>query len=243
VFQLLTLVAMLMVLAGLFLPGVIKLRERAQQQTCANNLRQIGIATHSLNDTFGKLPPAVGEFPKDSKMDGTILFHLLPFVEQTNLYQMGCEAAAGFPIAVYSSPCDRSAEAGHRHEGFATTSYAANALAFTEDAKIPGSFPDGTSNTILFGQRYRMCNGTPNAWGYTGVYYWAPMMGHYSVGRFQTLPQQADCDPALAQGLHEKGIQVVLCDGSFRLLGKKLTDRTWVLALDPDDGQPLGPDW
>jgi hypothetical protein len=55
-------------------------------------------------------------------------------------------------------------------------------------------------------ERYQMCHDTPCAWGYPGIYYWAPMYAHYSQGRFQATPSQKDCDPALPQTPHPGGI-------------------------------------
>lgn len=53
---------------------------------------------------------------------------------------------------------------------YTSSNYAVNALAFRKNkAKFPKSFRDGTSKTILFGERYRLCNGNPTEWAY-GAY-------------------------------------------------------------------------
>ncbi len=45
------------------------------------------------------------------------------------------------------------------------TSYAANGVLFgLSSPTFPTSLGDGTSNTILFAERYMECNGTPNLW-------------------------------------------------------------------------------
>jgi hypothetical protein len=110
-------------------------------------------------------------------------------------------------------------------------------------ASIPASFPDGTSNTIVFAERYQMCKGNPCAWGYSSLYTWAPMFAFYTKGKFQNAPRQDDCNPALPQSADSSGIQVALGDGSARMVNESISPETWWNATDPADGNPLGSDW
>jgi prepilin-type N-terminal cleavage/methylation domain-containing protein len=55
--ELLIVIAIVGVLISLLLPAVQAAREMARRMTCANNLRQIAIATHHFHDAQGRFPP------------------------------------------------------------------------------------------------------------------------------------------------------------------------------------------
>jgi len=99
--ELLVVIAIIAVLIALLLPAVQQAREAARRTQCRNNLKQLGLAFHNYESTYGRFPPAVtmtrgpiwdgavGEGIPSTSDDGN--FHawpefVLPFMDQGNLY-------------------------------------------------------------------------------------------------------------------------------------------------------------
>jgi prepilin-type N-terminal cleavage/methylation domain-containing protein len=190
------------------------------------------------------------------------------------------------PIKTYICPSDPSIPAnglganvyvGGWSDNPSLCSYASNAQVFATvdvngniispslwegSARIPASFPDGTSNTILFAEKYGVCGryqnsgGNPAGSGGTVWNWWstdsaAPAFaawGGGSVGpaskfQVQPSPYQTNCNPYLTATAHTGGMQVCLGDASVRTLNPGLSSATWWYACTPAGGETLGSDW
>ncbi len=245
--QLLVVLAILLLLLAFLAPALQRVREAAARTQSMNNLKQLGLSVHNCNDTYRKMPPIAGEFVNKT---GSLHYFLLPFIEQQNLYNMAQDAVWDSevwskPLPILLDPRDTSAPPGNVFEGWlATTNYAGNWMVFGDGkatASIPASIPDGTSNTLMFATRYQMCNGTPTAWGYPGMYLWAPQVAFYSLAVPQHAPVQADCDPQRPQAIGNTTI-IGFFDGSVRTINPLVSAATWGNVCDPADGNALGND-
>ncbi len=95
--ELLVVIAIIGILIALLLPAVQSAREAARRMQCANNYKQIGIATHSYHNAIGSFPAGIYMWDRNSCASppgdtytnyngwGWSTF-ILPYMEQTQVY-------------------------------------------------------------------------------------------------------------------------------------------------------------
>jgi len=158
--ELLVVIAIIAVLIGLLLPAVQKVRSAAARAQSGNNLKQMALGAHNLNDTYALLPSNCGYFTVSgnpvygpngqtgivSTTPGTFQYFLLPFVEQVQaqldiaqmygnswwcIYSVKTFANPGDPTGSYPAPMDPNSP---RYQ----TSYAPNEWALNPSSTWMG---------------------------------------------------------------------------------------------------------
>ena len=163
--ELLVVVTIIAILIALLLPAVQSAREAARQMQCSNNLKQIGLATQTIAEVKGCLPPlavnsasggAPGAYlspvlvpgPYQGAIGPTVFVWLLPYLDQQKLYDAAMASTAGitvsaggkrvvsWSISTYLCPDDPSKNANALvRTGCAYSDYGGNFLVFGDPPK------------------------------------------------------------------------------------------------------------
>jgi prepilin-type N-terminal cleavage/methylation domain-containing protein/prepilin-type processing-associated H-X9-DG protein len=192
--ELLVVIAIIGVLIALIIPAVQRVRASAYRVECTNNLHQIGIAFHEYHKTFGSLPPGVsyaGGLDRYPFMSWNT--RLLPYLEQQALWDQAVRAFAenprfqanpphtdrSIPMPIYSCPSDSRVSSAFQlrpDSSVGLTSYLGveginkttlDGCLFLDSQIRFAAIRDGTSNTLLVGERPPSADGMMG-WWYAG---------------------------------------------------------------------------
>jgi prepilin-type N-terminal cleavage/methylation domain-containing protein/prepilin-type processing-associated H-X9-DG protein len=83
--ELLVVIAIIAILIGLLLPAVQKVREAAARSTCQNNLKQLGLALHNHESSYGYFPSSIRPSGSTTLPRVSWLIPTLAYIEQDNL--------------------------------------------------------------------------------------------------------------------------------------------------------------
>jgi len=225
----------------------------------------------------------------NTKLWSLTYFHwILPYIEQGPLYKAATTTTGntGYTflqfdrvVPTFICPSDPSHASGFCRtnnggaNGWAGSSYGVNHLVFGDPiqqtsrggARMPASFPDGTSNTVMLGEVYITCSPTPgnphsgnsfgSLWADSNTV-WRPYICTNQLQKqgtlansprcfiFQVQPRwDGNCLTDRGQTGHSSGSNIALCDASIRFVSGSISPATWGFACDPRDGNPLGNDW
>jgi prepilin-type N-terminal cleavage/methylation domain-containing protein/prepilin-type processing-associated H-X9-DG protein len=155
--ELLVVVAIIGTLVGLLLPAMQSARESGRRASCANNLKQLATACQShitsmthyptggwdaASTTIAMISPDRGA---DWRQPGGWAFALLPFMDQTNVYNDTNRNTLAVPV--FACPTRRGSPIGPG--GVVMTDYAGNRGAWASSPATPA--PTDTDRDTTFG--------------------------------------------------------------------------------------------
>jgi hypothetical protein len=235
--------------ALLLIPAVSKVREAAARAQSQNNLKQLALAMHNYQDTFQQLPPAV-VYDKDGKPLYSWRVLILPFIEQDNIYrqwhfdepwdgpnnkQLSAMLIKTFMKPGTTTPGDTyyqvfdgptaAFDSDPRNGLVPFMALGPPGMGLQQSKKvsrIPASFPDGTSNTILIAEA-----GDPVPWAKPGDLHYDPNGPLPKLG-----------------GMFGGDFNVAMADASTLFVKPKtMSERTLRAAITASGNDVLGADW
>lgn len=268
--ELLVVIAIIAVLIALLLPAVQSAREAARRTQCKNNLKQLALAMHNYHDTHGVFPP--GYLTETGWGWGTML---LPFVEQGNLFdalspsgpmsltdaarlELVRESLGMFRCPSDSQPVlnDKSKPEVAAKEEIAMSNYLGimgsvvadpngNGTMFQDSRVRIGDITDGTSTTLLLGERDYVRHRAS---------IWAGSTNHPATNRNFVVSETSDAlringaDQNAFSSMHSSGAQFALADGGVRFVSENLMSAdgvasasgVWQRLGQRNDGQVVG---
>jgi prepilin-type N-terminal cleavage/methylation domain-containing protein len=267
--ELLVVIAIIGILVGLLLPAVQAAREAARRMQCSNNMKQLGLAMHNYHDSMRSFPSgAIGDQnPNLTALVNAIngLAFTLPYYEQGALHRLwnfglnhnhiNNRPAASTNVPMMRCPSglsrDRTANGLYAVTDYALCSGTGHVNSYTlSDHKgmfnINTSFsfadmPDGSSNTILAGDKYTDHRDTQHRnWTDSTGWRWGFHSTRNTVSPMNAMPLSpwGNLDATFGS-FHTGGSNFVLGDGSVHFFSESINLLTYQRLGDRADGQVI----
>jgi prepilin-type N-terminal cleavage/methylation domain-containing protein len=281
--ELLVVIAIIAVLIAMLLPAVQKVRAAASRMQCTNHLKQIGLAFQTFHDSHRAFPTAGEGVDPVRVMAGAgpaigpdqtwgWAYQILPYLEQENLWRNPDDAAVkAIPVAVFFCPshraptifqvnrpdsqgpraqCDYAGNRGSDNDG-------RDGLVIRRTVRPLVShrvIVDGTSNTLLVGERWLDPNwydnlGGPESDDYRGGYIsgWRPsgFPPLLRTGLFEPIQDRkyvGTGDYRRFGSAHPGAFNSVFADGSGRSIRYDINPNVFRLVCVRNDRTPFSHD-
>jgi Tfp pilus assembly protein PilE len=269
--EVLVAIGLFVLLVGLLVPAVQKVREAAARMTCQHHLKRLGEAFQNHHAVVGHYPrggthvwptyPSSADLrastPATRLESWSWAYQILPYLDHGNLYaNPDSMRIRQSPIRWYYCPARRAAQL---YDGLAKIDYAGNAGDHPEGENGMVSRTgrglvrrtdavDGANCTVLLAEKQMNHAMFGKSRDDDESYATAGWNNDWEVYRWGAASPAADvntpgaCDPSQVFGsAHRQGFTTVFVDGSVRFVRYSITPAVWRRLCVRNDSQPINP--
>jgi hypothetical protein len=242
-FELLVILVGVMLLLGLLVTAVQRVREAAARTQSMNNCKQMCLAVNNVAATSvkGYIPPSYGPFPATAEKKMSFFVHLLPYLEGgDNLFDK-LDDNLKSPFKTYIAPADPFNPGTDARISYASN---ANVLTVNGGATFPASFGGRTSGIMIVFERTAKSEATwNNDKSYLEETAKPTVDGPGNTAPEFGPPAEWKESAKRATALTRAGCIVGMGDGSARIVNQSNAKAGWAWAMNPLNPNPAPVGW